>query len=58
MKFLAPLLAVLIWVTPALAQERPIFDTHVHYSHGAWDIYSPAQILAKLDKAGVSRALF
>lgn len=57
MKYLFSLLAVLVWASPVSAQERPIFDTHMHYSSGAWDVYTPAQILAKLDKAGVSRAL-
>ena len=42
----------------AAAQERlPIFDTHVHYSRGAWEAYPPARILEVLNAAGVPRAL-
>ena len=46
---------------PAAAEpsvfDAPIFDSHMHYSSGAWEVYTPAQILEKLNKAGVSRAL-
>jgi len=58
MKRIVPLLVVLFWAMPDFAQQQqPIFDTHVHYSHGTWDVYSPAQILEKFDKAGVAKAL-
>ncbi len=62
MKYFFFLLAVAFWALPvrvvsAEAGELPIFDTHMHYSRGAWDAYSPAQILGILDRAGVARAL-
>lgn len=62
MKYFSFLLAVVFWVLPARvvsaeAGELPIFDTHMHYSRSAWDVYTPAQILAKMDKADVARAL-
>ena len=62
MKSFVSLLAVALWALPvqvfsAETGELPIFDTHMHYSRGAWDAYSPAQILAILDRAGVARAL-
>lgn len=57
MKLFVSLLAVLVWALPIRAQELPIFDTHLHYSRGAWDVYSPEQILGILDRAGVARAL-
>lgn len=57
MKYFFFLLAVAFRALPAQAQELPIFDAHMHYSRGAWDAYSPAQILTKLDRAGVARAL-
>ncbi len=57
MKYFLFLLAVAFWALPARAQELPIFDTHMHYSQSAWDVYSPARILAILDRAGVVRAL-
>ena len=41
-----------------LAQDRlPIYDTHLHYSRDAWSAFPPAQIIALLDGAGVTRAL-
>ena len=57
MKSFVSLLAVALWALPVQAQKLPIFDTHVHYSRGAWDAYSPAQILGILNRAGVTRAL-
>jgi hypothetical protein len=42
---------------PARASELPIFDAHVHYSHDAWAVLPPKDILALLRKAGVRRAL-
>ena len=42
---------------PGEAQEMPIFDAHIHYSHGDWDTLSPQQALALLEKAGVRQAL-
>ena len=57
MKTFAFLLAVVFWALPVRAQELPIFDTHMHYSQGAWDAYGPRQILEKMDKAAIPRAL-
>jgi hypothetical protein len=55
----AAALAVLaLALAPAApAQELPIFDAHVHYSHDAWDVLPPKEIIALLRKAGVRRAL-
>jgi hypothetical protein len=39
------------------AAELPIFDAHVHYSHDAWDVVPPKDVVALLRKAGVKRAL-
>jgi predicted TIM-barrel fold metal-dependent hydrolase len=41
----------------AAAQELPIFDAHVHYSHDAWDNVPPQIAIALLREAGVKRAL-
>jgi hypothetical protein len=41
----------------AQANELPIFDAHLHYSHDAWDTVPPAQAIAILRKAGLKRAL-
>ena len=39
------------------AQQLPIFDAHVHYSHDAWDVVPVQDAIAILRKAGVKRAL-
>ncbi len=55
--FFLGLLSVAALVSESRAGELPIFDAHIHYSRGAWDAYSPGQIIAKMDQAGVIRAL-
>ncbi|HEX9926535.1 MAG TPA: amidohydrolase family protein [Anaerolineae bacterium] len=46
---------------PALAAEDapelPIFDTHVHYNEAAWSVFPPGEIIAKMERANVPRAL-
>jgi Amidohydrolase len=44
-------------VAPSHAQELPIFDAHIHYSQPDWQVLTPEQALAILDRAGVRRAL-
>lgn len=39
------------------AEDLPIFDAHVHYSHDAWANLSPKEAIAILRRAGVVRAL-
>lgn len=39
------------------AQERPIFDAHIHYSHDAVQLVPPAQVAEILREAGVRKAL-
>jgi hypothetical protein len=39
------------------AADLPIFDAHMHYSHDAWEVLPPKDIIAILRKAGVKRAL-
>ncbi|MDX1522858.1 MAG: amidohydrolase family protein [Anaerolineae bacterium] len=38
-------------------EDLPIFDTHMHYNQDAWSLYSPDQIIDKLESANVPRAL-
>lgn len=38
-------------------EHLPIFDTHMHYSQDAWSVFTPADIIAKLENADVRRAL-
>lgn len=54
------LLSIMLFFTlalPARAQELPIFDAHIHYSHDAWDVMPPKDAVEQLRKAGVRRAL-
>ena len=39
------------------ATEIMLSDGHLHYSTPDWSVYSPEQIMAILDKAGIGRAL-
>jgi hypothetical protein len=41
----------------ATAEDLPIFDAHVHYSHDAWDNLPPKEAIAILRKAGLKRAV-
>ena len=51
------LLTALLLASPAIAEELPIFDAHVHYSHDAVTLVPPAEAIAALRKAGVKKAL-
>jgi len=42
---------------PAGGAPLPIFDAHVHYSHDAWEVLPPKEIVELLKRAGVRRAL-
>ena len=42
---------------PAMAQELPIFDAHIHYSQPDWAVYTPESILSLFDKTGVRWAM-
>jgi hypothetical protein len=57
--FLMILLTVLGWMgaLPSSAQDLPIVDAHIHYSQPDWAVFTPDQVLAILDRAGVRRAL-
>src|SRR6056300_1160231 len=35
----------------------PIFDAHIHYSHDAWEAFSPDDAIRRLREAGVKRAM-
>jgi predicted TIM-barrel fold metal-dependent hydrolase len=41
----------------AAAEELPIFDAHVHYSHDAWQNLPPKMAVELMRKAGIRRAL-
>ena len=50
-------LALVFAASGVAAQELPIFDAHMHYSHDAWESVPVQDVLAILKKAGVRRAL-
>ena len=50
-------LVLLAPAAPAAAAEAPLTDGHIHYSAPAWSVYSPDQVMAIFDKAGIARAL-
>ena len=43
--------------TAAADQEVPILDAQMHYSHDAWELVPPGQVIEILKKAGVKRAM-
>jgi hypothetical protein len=50
--------AVLVACAAAHAQAPlPIFDSHIHYSHDAWERVPPREAIAILRKAGVRAAM-
>src|SRR3954453_6274436 len=57
------LLPALLWIAfsanaqPLPAHDMPIFDSHLHYSHDAWELVPVEQAIAILRKAGLKRAL-
>lgn len=57
-KHLALCLATAVTIcSPAMAQDRPIFDAHIHYSHDAVKQVPPEQVAKILRDAGVRKAL-
>src|SRR5215471_1302380 len=51
------LLALAGSVALARAADAPLADAHIHYSAPDWSVYSPDQVVAILDRAGIRRAL-
>lgn len=53
-------LACTVWLASASAQAAtplPIFDSHLHYSHDAWEQLPPKAAIAILRKAGLKAAM-
>ncbi|RBW62132.1 amidohydrolase [Ruegeria sp. A3M17] len=53
----ALILGVTFFCGTAIAEERPIFDAHIHYSHDAVKQVPPEQVAKILRDAGVRKAL-
>jgi len=51
------LAAALCLCLGAGANELPIFDAHLHYSHDAWETVPPQKAIEIMRKAGLKRAL-
>lgn len=41
----------------ARADDLPLIDAHIHYSHDAWDMLPPKEAVAVLRRAGLRKAL-
>ncbi|MCP4877100.1 MAG: amidohydrolase family protein [Gammaproteobacteria bacterium] len=41
----------------AIAEELPLIDAHIHYSHDAWEVLSPEAAVELLRRAGIKKAL-
>ena len=58
MRFLSLVIALIATATVArAADELPIFDAHMHYSHDAWSVVPPHEVVEILKKAGIKRAM-
>ncbi|MEM7289712.1 MAG: amidohydrolase, partial [Pseudomonadota bacterium] len=55
-RFVSILMAVFFSVC-AHAQELPIFDSHIHYSHDAVKLVPPAEAVKVLRAAGLRKAM-
>lgn len=53
---LAAFLATAAGMATAMAADRPIIDTHIHYSHDAWERLPPAEAVKVLRSAGLRKA--
>ncbi len=49
-------IGMLLYSVPSEAADRPLIDTHIHYSHDAWDMLPPAEAVKVLRNAGLKRA--
>ncbi|GAB4344288.1 MAG: hypothetical protein Kow006_00050 [Gammaproteobacteria bacterium] len=57
MRFLRLALFCLTFPLAAIAEEMPLFDAHIHYSHDAWAPYPPEEAITILRDAGLTGAL-
>jgi len=48
--------ALLLQGVPAIADDMPLIDAHIHYSHDAWDMLPPDKAVQALRAAGLTQA--
>jgi hypothetical protein len=51
------LILALSAIAPAMADELPLFDGHIHYSVGSPESFPPEEVIRILDEAGIAKAL-
>ncbi|WP_025898222.1 amidohydrolase family protein [Sneathiella glossodoripedis] len=49
-------LLAICWTGFSSAEELPLVDTHIHYSHDAWEMLPPEKAVGLLRKAGLKYA--
>ncbi len=49
-------ISLMLGIGLAQADDLPLIDTHIHYSHDAWDMLPPEKAVALLRKAGLKHA--
>jgi hypothetical protein len=57
MRLLLSFVALFAVATAAKAEDMPIFDAHLHYSHDAWEVVPPKAFIELLKKGGIRRAM-
>ena len=57
MRLLLVFVALFAVATAAKAEDMPIFDAHLHYSHDAWEVVPPKAFIELLKKGGIRRAM-
>jgi hypothetical protein len=51
------ILSAALFCNTAIAEQRPIFDAHIHYSHDAVKLVPPEQVAKILRDAGIRKAM-
>ncbi len=55
--YISSLFLTALFCSSLQADELPIFDAHIHYSHDVWEVIPPKEAVKRLRQAGVIRAL-
>ncbi|MBF0277421.1 MAG: amidohydrolase family protein [SAR324 cluster bacterium] len=49
--------SLLVFSVPVYAEQLPLIDAHIHYSHDAWTMLPAREAIAVLRKAGLKKAM-